>query len=107
MLGNFGRRAIDLAVLFLALYAFAFVPLGTKTGLEHVVAIVHTDAARAAATDLRGAADRLVRRLLDTNAEEPLHPRGTARVPRLPKHRPEPPANAALSPLIDAPDASM
>lgn len=115
MLGNFGRRAIDLAVLFLALYAFAFVPLGSRTGLEHLQAIVHTDAARSAGRELLQAADRLRRRLsgeLSPPAREPPTParaRGTPIVPRLPRHRVDAPTNALVMTVrtSDSPDASM
>ena len=35
MLGLLGKRPIELVVLFFALYAFVFVPLGKRTGFEH------------------------------------------------------------------------
>ncbi len=107
MLGTFGKRALDLAVLFLALYAFAFVPLGRKTGLEHAKAIIHTDAARAAGRDVLDAVDRLRHRLLDDDHEEPIAPRGKAGAPKLPKHRAEAPENAMVVLVHDGPDASQ
>jgi hypothetical protein len=108
VLGIFGRRAIDLAVLFLALYAFAFVPLGKRTGLEHARAILATRAAKRAIHEAGEAADRLRRTLLDSGDDEtplpsPLPSRGRAVVPKLP--RATSPLNAALAPRNDAPDA--
>ena len=103
MLGNLGRRAIDLVVLLLALYAFAFVPLGKKTGLEHLRSILRTRPAEEAGHEILEAADRLRHRLLD--ADEPVRTRGTPVVPRLPR-RAHPEANLKLAPE-DAPDASQ
>lgn len=94
---------IDLAVLFLACYAFAFVPLGKRTGLEHLRAILATRAARDAGHEALEAADRLKHRALDDEA--PATPRGSPVVPRLPRH-PAPP-NAAIATAHDAPDASL
>jgi len=110
VLGNLGRRAIDLAVLLLALYAFAFVPLGHRTGLEHLRAILGTRAAKDAGHEMLEAAERLRERLLGEEPEQPVKTHGRAVVPRLPRHEP---ANAALAPnalsgsLRDAPDASL
>lgn len=103
MLGLLARRAIDLAVLFLALYAFAFVPLGRRTGLEHVRAILATPAARETTRDVADAVDGLRRRLLS----DPAPPtRGSPVVPRL--HRHPVPTNAAVAPAVfDVPDASL
>jgi hypothetical protein len=53
------KRLFQLVVLFFAIYAFAFVPLGRKTALEHVRAIAGTDAAHQAAHELKGGAKRL------------------------------------------------
>ena len=50
-------------ILFFALYAFVFVPLGKKTALEHVRAIIDTPAAQDAASEVKGGVTRLVRRL--------------------------------------------
>jgi len=113
VLGLFGRRAIDLAVLFLALYAFAFVPLGKRTGLEHVRAILRTHAAEDAGHELMLAFDHLKARLL--GSDEPVPARGVPVVPKLPRRRPsgnpQPrlPANVLLAPenTRDAPDASL
>jgi hypothetical protein len=102
---SFGRRAIDLAVLFLALYALAFVPLGRRTGLEHLQAILGTRAARDAGRDLGQAAARLGHRLLGGN--DPITPRGKPSVPALPS-APRRVANVAMTPgAFDGPDASV
>ena len=97
---------IDLAVLFLAAYAFAFVPLGSRTGLEHCRAILRTRAAHEAGKGITRAAERLRHRLLDDDGALP--GRGAPVVPPLPK-RARPPAQAALepSPAFMAPDASL
>lgn len=59
------KRIFQAVVLFFAIYAFAFVPLGRKTALEHIRAIVGTPAAQQAATELQGGVQRLVHRLRD------------------------------------------
>jgi hypothetical protein len=108
VLGNFARRVIELAVLFFAAYAFVFVPLGSRTGLDHCRAILHTRAAREAGKDIGKAADRLRERLFaDGDEEEAVPGRGTPVVPDLPR-RSHSPAQAALAPTdLFGPDASM
>jgi hypothetical protein len=59
------KRLFQLLVLFFAVYAFAFVPLGELTALEHVRAICGTPAAHQAASEVKGGVERLVRRLRD------------------------------------------
>jgi hypothetical protein len=59
------KRIFQGVVLFFAIYAFVFVPLGKKTALEHVRAIVGTPAAQDAADEVKGGVTRLVRRLQD------------------------------------------
>jgi hypothetical protein len=106
VLGNLARRVIELAVLFFAAYAFVFVPLGSRTGLDHCRAIIHTRAARQAGRDIGKAADRLRERLF-ADEEAALPGRGTPVVPELPK-RSHSPAQAAFAPLdLFGPDASM
>jgi hypothetical protein len=98
---RFGRRALDLAVLFLAAYAFACVPLGRRTGLEHVRAIFATRAARDAGREIEAAAWQLGQKLVgaaspaDTRigGAPVVEPRGTPVVPPLPRR-----ANAAFTP---------
>ena len=57
------KRAFQLVVLFFAIYAFAFVPLGRKTALEHIRAIAGTEEAHRAASELQGGVKRLVNEL--------------------------------------------
>jgi hypothetical protein len=57
------KRVFQTVVLFFAIYAFVFVPLGRKTALEHVRAIAGTRAAHQAASELEGGAKRLVQEL--------------------------------------------
>jgi hypothetical protein len=100
---TFGRRALDFAVLGLAVYALAVIPLGRHTGLEHLRAILRTKAARDAGHELVEAAQRVGRRLLGDETA----PRARARpdVPALP-HRET--SNAALSAGgFEGPDASV
>jgi len=99
---TFGRRAIDFAVLVLAVYAFAVVPLGHRTGLEHLRAILRTKAAHDAGHEIVEAAERLGHRLLGGDAKAA--PRAKPDVPALP-HRGT--SNAALSAgSFEGPDAS-
>ena len=71
MLGLLGKRPIELVVLFFALYAFVFVPLGKHTGFEHMKAILGTPAAKDAGSEFLSAADRLRQRLLGGGVSEP------------------------------------
>jgi hypothetical protein len=57
------KRILKGVVVFFAIYAFVFVPLGKKTAFEHVRAIVGTPAAHEAASEVKGGVTRLVRRL--------------------------------------------
>jgi hypothetical protein len=65
------KRLFQGLVLFFALYAFVFLPLGKKTALEHIQAIVGTPAAQNAAEELEGGVRRLVKRLRE-QAPEPI-----------------------------------
>lgn len=47
------KRLIGLLALLLLLYVFTTVPIGRRTGWEHLVAICSTEPAREAASDLR------------------------------------------------------
>ena len=106
MLGLFGKRLIDLSVLFLALYAFAFVPLGKHTGLEHARRIFTTPAAKSAGRDVFDAVERLRARLLAGDEAAP-RTEGHPVLPKLPKGKP--PADLMLAPRTpsEAPDASL
>lgn len=100
---TFGRRAIDFAVLVLAVYALAVVPLGRHTGLEHLRAILGTKAARDAGHELVQAAQRLGRHLLGDDASAA--PRARPDVPTLPRRGT---SNAALATGgFEGPDASV
>jgi hypothetical protein len=57
------KRIFQGVVLFFALYAFVFLPLGKKSALEHIRAILGTPAAQEAASEVKGGVTRLVRRL--------------------------------------------
>jgi hypothetical protein len=59
------KRLFHAMVLFFAVYAFVFVPLGQKTALEHLRAIAGTPAAKDAATELSGGVKRLAHSLRD------------------------------------------
>ncbi len=65
MLQKLGRRALDLVIGLFALLGFFYVPLGPRTGFEHVKAIVATRPAREACRGLVSAADRFQRTILD------------------------------------------
>lgn len=58
------KRALEAAVLFFALYAFVFVPLGEKTGFEHLRAILATEEAGLAGEELKNAGSRMLEELL-------------------------------------------
>jgi hypothetical protein len=57
------KRIFQGVVFFFALYAFVFLPLGKKSALEHIRAILGTPAAQEAASEVKGGVTRLVRRL--------------------------------------------
>jgi hypothetical protein len=105
VLGLFGKRAIDLAVLFLAVYAFAFVPLGKRTGLEHLRAVLDTRPARTAGHELVEATERLRAKLLGSDEAAPS--RGVPVVPKLPRRAAPPDLLMVPRTLRDVPDASL
>lgn len=63
MLLRFGRRALSLATGFFALLGFIAVPLGDKTGYEHVCAALRTPEGARAVTALSDAYDATKARL--------------------------------------------
>jgi hypothetical protein len=65
VLQKVGRRALDLVIGLFAMLGFFYVPLGPRTGFEHVKAIVATPPAREAYRGFVSAADQLHRTLLD------------------------------------------
>lgn len=95
------RRVLEMGVGLFALLGFAFVPLGKRTALEHVKAIVSTEPAREAGRELLAAAGKL-----RTKIFESLPSRDGARPP--PEALPDagPPLEASLDagpPLEAAP----
>lgn len=94
MLGKAARRIVDVIVILFALYAFVFVPLGSKTALGHLRAILSTPAASDAGREAEGALRRLWRSLSG--------PRDAA--PANASIRAEPPPGASDP---DTPDASL
>jgi len=60
-----GRRVLELGVGLFALLGFAFVPLGKKTALEHVKAIVATGPAKEAGKELLEAGSKLRARVFE------------------------------------------
>lgn len=71
MITRIGRRLLELGVGMFALLGFAFVPLGTKTALEHTKAIFTTDPAREAGRELAEAGQKLRDRMLAAPTTEP------------------------------------
>jgi hypothetical protein len=78
------RRIFKTLVFFFAAYAFVFMPLGEKTALEHILAIVRTPQAQRAGSELKTGAERLVKKLkekadgAEAVEEEPRAPRRRA-----------------------------
>jgi hypothetical protein len=58
------KRALEAAVVFFALYAFLFVPLGEQTGFQHLKAILSTEEAGRAGNELKTAGSRMLSELL-------------------------------------------
>ena len=104
MITHLGRRALEVGVGLFALLGFAFVPLGKKTGLEHVKAIVATEPAKEAGRELLAAGDKLRVTLMDA-----LTSRTTPSAPLPPaKHKADAgPPLVCIAPILDdlAPDA--
>ena len=65
MFGRVGLRTLNLGVLFFAALGFCFVPLGKRTGWQHVRAILATDEAIDACRELGAASLRLRDSLLE------------------------------------------
>ena len=93
MFGIAGRRAAEILVGLFALLGFVCVPLGKKTGLQHLLAIGSTPAVTEAALELWNAAqharERVTQGLAQPAAPVPVAPpSGSPRpeVPRLGRH---------------------
>jgi hypothetical protein len=95
VIGRLARRLAEAVVALFALYAFCFVPLGSRTGLEHARAVLTTPAARRAAGELAGAAVRVHRALVD--ALRSVLAGGRTRANRPGRPPPGPPAAPAAS----------
>lgn len=79
------KTVIETVVLLFAAYAFAFVPLGERTALQHVKAVLATPEAKDAGRELRQAGGRVVDELVNT----PTHGRPELPLlapPRSPQH---------------------
>jgi hypothetical protein len=72
VLGNVGRRAVESVIGLFALLGFAYVPLGSKTGLEHSLALMRTAPAQEALAGLIGAVARARAKLVDALFPAPL-----------------------------------
>jgi hypothetical protein len=83
VIGKAGRRFIDLVVLGFAAYAFAFVPLGRRTALEHARAICATPEASDAQEELQEAGGRLVEQFRGDDLKPQRRFRGKPSVPAL------------------------
>lgn len=69
------KNAVEGAVFLLAAYAFATIPLGKRTALQHVIAILSTKEAAEAGQELKQAGGRVVDELLHRDvAGEPQVP---------------------------------
>lgn len=92
MVGSLGRRSVEAVVLLFAVLGFTYVPLGEHTGLEHAKAILGTQAASQAGSELWETVTHLRTRWLGD-------PRG---------HVPPPvPSNAPPQPNSALPDEVM
>lgn len=65
VLGNVGRRALESVIGLFALLGFAYVPLGSKTALEHSLALMRTPPAREALAGLVSAVSRAREKLAE------------------------------------------
>jgi hypothetical protein len=65
------RRFVDVAVLFFAGLGFVYVPLGKKTGLEHVRSLLRTPEARDLTTGVADALGSVRGRVLDEVTADP------------------------------------
>ena len=91
MLRSLGKRAIDLTVVLFAVLGFASVPLGEKTGLEHVRSILSSPQAQQAKRDIITTLKSLREQILPS--QQALKPRRTPRSTELssePSSQPKP-----------------
>lgn len=71
--GTAGRRAVDSLVTLFAVLGFCSVPLGSKTGFQHTVALLETRPAREAASGLISAVNQVRALFTKTFLRETLH----------------------------------
>jgi hypothetical protein len=87
--GVAGRRAAEILVGLFALLGFVCVPLGKKTGLQHLLAIGSTPAVSEAAVELWNAAqrarERVTQGLVQPMAPTPVAPASASPRPEVPK----------------------
>lgn len=84
MFGTMGRRAIESVVGLFAVLGFGCVPLGSKTGWEHTLALVRTAPAQDAAAGLVRAFARARARVVSVLPA----PDGESGAPQLPRPNP-------------------
>ena len=60
MLGNLARRAVELAILFLAAVTFFLVPFGSRTLFQHCRAIFSTEPAAELGREIEKKGDEVV-----------------------------------------------
>lgn len=65
-----GRRAVESVVALFAILGFCFVPLGSKTGFEHTLALLNTASAREAGSGLISAIGQARTLLIDLLAPQ-------------------------------------
>ena len=91
-IGRLLRRAFEVLVLGFAFYGFASVPLGQRTALEHLLAILSTPEAEQAGREIGHASAQFVERI-QREMERPVRPvRGQPQLPRFGALEPKLPA---------------
>jgi hypothetical protein len=74
VIARLSRHLVEVVIGLYALLGFVFVPLGERTGFEHVRAILTTGAAKSAFQELAGAIIRLKNQVLAEPKREPQMP---------------------------------
>ena len=86
MIGNLARRAVELAILFLAAVTFFVVPFGRRTLFQHLRAVMTTEPAEEMKREVE-AKGRQIASELEGEARKKLAPEGssssTANAPRV------------------------
>jgi len=78
VLGDALKKLVNVLVILLATFAFFTVPVGKKTGAQHLVAIFKTKPAREAASAFADAARQIVKKVRAEvdDAARPARPSG-------------------------------